>query len=193
METTRMDRRKKYSLKMIRQAFLELLREKNLSSITVTEVCRLADVNRGTFYKYYRDIDDLFQQICDAFSNEIYNLTVCSHDTKDNSEKNCYELLKSALDIMSQNTDLLMVLKKTNNFRAIVSKLISSIYPAASVQLRKMLPKLPERDVEYLIEFIIGGCGTIGHKWLDDDMRMSKDQVADMMYKAINGILNEYR
>lgn len=55
-----MDRRTKYTLKMIRIAMFELLERKSIDSITVTDICREADINRGTFYKYYRDVRDLF-------------------------------------------------------------------------------------------------------------------------------------
>lgn len=193
MESTRMDRRKKYSLKMIRQAFLELLKEKELASITVTEVCNLADINRGTFYKYYCDIDDLFQQTCDAFLNEIFNLIISSVEGKDTIEKNFYELLSDALMIVSQNTDLLLILKKTDNFNVIVAKIISFIHPAASIQLKKLSPKLSECETEYMIEFIVGGCGAIVQKWLGDGMTTPKEQIIDMMYKSITGMLSPYR
>lgn len=193
MESNRMDRRKKYSLKMIRQAFLELLKEKDLTSITVTEVCNLADINRGTFYKYYCDIDDLFQQTCDAFLNEIFDLIISSVDGKDTSERNFYELLNDALRIVSQNTDLLVILTKTDNFNVVVSKIISFIHPAALVQLKKLSLKLSECEVEYMVEFIVGGCGAIVQKWLSDGMTTPKEQIIDMMYKSITGILSAYR
>lgn len=193
MESNRMDRRKKYSLKMIRQAFLELLKEKDLTSITVTEVCNLADINRGTFYKYYCDIDDLFQQTCDAFLNEIFDLIISSVDGKDTSERNFYELLNDALRIVSQNTDLLVILTKTDNFNVVVSKIISFIHPAALVQLKKISLKLSECEVEYMVEFIVGGCGAIVQKWLSDGMTTPKEQIIDMMYKSITGILSAYR
>lgn len=193
MESTRMDRRKKYSLKMISQAFLELLKEKDLASITVTEVCSRADINRGTFYKYYCDIDDLFQKTCDAFLNEIYNLIITTHAVKDSAGRNFYELLNDALRIVSQNTDLLVILKKTDNFNVVVSRITSFIHPAASVQLKKLSPKLPEHEVEYMVEFIVGGCGAIVQKWLGDGMTTPKEQITNMMYKNITGILSAYR
>jgi len=188
-----MDRRKKYSLKMIRQAFLDLLKEKDITSITVTEVCKLADVNRGTFYKYYNDIDDLFQQTCDTFLNEIYNLLILPDNEKDVKGKSFYELLSEALRIVSQNTDLLLILKKTDNFNVIVSRIISFVFPTASKQVKKVSPRIPEYEVAYMVEFIIGGCGAIVQKWLEDGMTTPKEQIINMMYKSITGILNEYR
>lgn len=45
----------------LEEALLTLLNEKSLDSITVTEICRLAKINRGTFYTHYGQIEDLFE------------------------------------------------------------------------------------------------------------------------------------
>ena len=65
--TKPLDRRTKYSMEAIRNALFALLEEKELSAVTVTDVCRLADVNRGTFYRYFKDVPDLFSHIEDEF------------------------------------------------------------------------------------------------------------------------------
>ena len=49
MEKAHMDRRTKYSLRAIQNALLDILEKKDFGSISVTEVCEKADVNRGTF------------------------------------------------------------------------------------------------------------------------------------------------
>ena len=47
-----------------------LLRNKPYSKITVTELCRLADINRGTFYIHYFDVDDVLDDILtESFSD----------------------------------------------------------------------------------------------------------------------------
>ena len=44
------DRRVKYTKQAIRDSFLKLLSEKPIEKISVTEICREAEINRGTFY-----------------------------------------------------------------------------------------------------------------------------------------------
>ena len=62
-----MDRRVKYTKKVIKDTFLSLLEKKNISNISVKELCEMADINRGTFYRYYIDIYDLLKKIEDEF------------------------------------------------------------------------------------------------------------------------------
>lgn len=40
---------------MLKEAFLELMREKGFSSITVQDIADKADMNRGTFYAHFPD------------------------------------------------------------------------------------------------------------------------------------------
>lgn len=47
----------------IKNAFLELYKEKDINKITVNMLCQKAGINRGTFYYYYSDIYDLILNI----------------------------------------------------------------------------------------------------------------------------------
>ena len=47
----------------IHDAFLSLLRTKPLAKISVTELARIAEINKGTFYLHYRDIYDLYHAL----------------------------------------------------------------------------------------------------------------------------------
>lgn len=46
----------------LQEALLTLLNDKALNAITVTEICRVAKVNRGTFYSHYGQIENLFEE-----------------------------------------------------------------------------------------------------------------------------------
>ena len=48
------DRRTRYTRQTIKDTFLELLKQKSFTKITVTEVCKNAEINRGTFYCIFR-------------------------------------------------------------------------------------------------------------------------------------------
>lgn len=44
------DRRTRYTRQTIKETLLKLLEKRAYPKITVTEICRLAEINRGTFY-----------------------------------------------------------------------------------------------------------------------------------------------
>lgn len=54
------------SIRLIREAFLSLLKEKDVSKITVTDIVNRADLNRATFYAHYPDVRGVMEE----FENE---------------------------------------------------------------------------------------------------------------------------
>lgn len=56
----------KFTKKAIKETFLELLKIKSLDKITVKDIIQACEVNRNTFYYYYKDIylllEDIFQE-----------------------------------------------------------------------------------------------------------------------------------
>jgi len=58
-----MDLRKKKTLRAIREAFYDLRKQKKLEAITVTELCRNAEISKAAFYLHYRDIYDLSEKL----------------------------------------------------------------------------------------------------------------------------------
>jgi len=64
--TEKIDRRILKTKRAIRNALAGLLATKELSEITIREIADAADINRKTFYSYYRDV----YQIVDEIENE---------------------------------------------------------------------------------------------------------------------------
>lgn len=56
-------RRVRMTKRMMKDALMELMEHRPLSSVSVTELCRQADVNRSTFYSYYDDLSGLLREI----------------------------------------------------------------------------------------------------------------------------------
>lgn len=58
-----MDRRILKTKKAVRAAFSALLKEKNISQITVSELAEKADIDRRTFYLHYSAVSDIVREI----------------------------------------------------------------------------------------------------------------------------------
>lgn len=68
MET--IDRRTRYTRMVIAEAFFSLLKQKGFTKMTVTDICKEAQINRGTFYLHHEDkfalLRDLIDEALDA-------------------------------------------------------------------------------------------------------------------------------
>ncbi|MCM3389622.1 TetR/AcrR family transcriptional regulator [Ureibacillus chungkukjangi] len=54
-------------------ALLTLLKNKPLEAISISEICRIAKVNRGTFYLHYTQIGDLFEEYFKEIVEDLAN------------------------------------------------------------------------------------------------------------------------
>ncbi|MDN6843038.1 MAG: TetR/AcrR family transcriptional regulator, partial [Staphylococcus equorum] len=62
------DRRVRKTKTAIKNAFIQLLEEKDLEKITIQNITQLADVNRGTFYLHYEDKYILLSDMEDEYT-----------------------------------------------------------------------------------------------------------------------------
>ena len=68
------NKRRKESKRRIGRAFIQLLQERELSEITVTDICAEAQVNRTTFYANFEDIFALADGIRQELQQEVLGL-----------------------------------------------------------------------------------------------------------------------
>lgn len=59
------DRRILRSKRALKEALVSLMQEKDFKDITITEIVKSADLNRGTFYKHFQYKEDLLQEMID--------------------------------------------------------------------------------------------------------------------------------
>ncbi len=59
------------SKRLIREAYVSLMQEKDVDKISVSDIVRLADLNRGTFYAHYTNPNDIKKEIADEIFDKI--------------------------------------------------------------------------------------------------------------------------
>lgn len=59
------DRRTLYTLDVIKDTFLKLIKQKSYNKITITDLCRIADITSSTFYIHYNSITDMLNDVWD--------------------------------------------------------------------------------------------------------------------------------
>ena len=69
-----MDRRVSKSRRSMENAFFELLEKKSVSSITVKDICDVAEVSRSTFYDHYEDYPMFLRELEESVVNKILEI-----------------------------------------------------------------------------------------------------------------------
>lgn len=65
------DRRTIYTKNLIKDACYEALKKKPIEQITVTELCKAAEINRSTFYLHYQDAFAVFEEMLEEVLDTI--------------------------------------------------------------------------------------------------------------------------
>jgi AcrR family transcriptional regulator len=75
MNNLKKDRRSQRTRHLLGEAFVQLMREKGYSAITVNDIIERANIGRSTFYSHYHDKDDLFvselDRVIEALGSQI--------------------------------------------------------------------------------------------------------------------------
>ncbi len=164
------DRRTKYTKSVIREAFYQLLREKPLKKITVTDICKIAEINRSTFYSYYEDVMALSESIQDElFENLLITITT----------DNWYEDL---LHLIDENKDVCSALMGPHGDASFLKHLIYLGYNSSMRVWEKLFPEADEQTKDYAYSFISGGVIGILESWVSEECKDDIEYVGKLLY-----------
>lgn len=187
MEKKRGDRRVRYTKQLISQALFQLLESKNLEDISVTELCSLADVNRGTFYKYYADVPDLFHHMEDEVYEELKEiLDACLF-------KDMYSMYRQLMDALRENKDMISILlQKGPRASYLVSRLVEySWQRLLEHQEDALSPEYIEKS-EYIFSYQYGGTVEVLIRWIRTGMETDPEFISGIIHdinQQIGGLL----
>jgi len=71
------NKRHQETINNINKAFITLLQDKQLSEITVSDICKVADINRSTFYEKYDDVSALAYAYTKGIEKTNSRTTAC--------------------------------------------------------------------------------------------------------------------
>ena len=168
------NRRVRMTKRLMKDALLELLEQKDLVAITVTAVCETADIHRSTFYKYYEDTAALLRDLEQDYLDQI---PTPSHVLNQIHQE----------QLLSETTAFFDYVKRNERaFRVFFGESTSSNFTARLIDL--LCSKYAENDMDdemasYYRHLYIAN-GTVGmlRDWVKAGFPISSRKIAEMMY-----------
>lgn len=181
------DRRVQKTEAALKRALTTLLREKDIASISTTELCKLAGVGRNTFYAHYGSPIDLLEalkaQLRRRFLEEV-----------EESPGDILHWLTDMYRVAREEKDLILALFAHEDTAKFFFENIDAVY----FTLR---PQAKETDYDRIdpygavYAFCTGGAMWMVQWWLESDSDMSPETLARFVYSAsqyaINGLLKD--
>ncbi|ARD55185.1 TetR/AcrR family transcriptional regulator [Bacillus safensis] len=174
------DRRTIKTKRAIRESFLELLKEKEVQQITVSELSRKADLGRGTFYLHYQDVFDLYEQLEKELFDQLgglYDETFPSQNPLD-----MLSFLNKTTEYLKENQYMLTLFVKpngptTNQFKAFFKEKIMKEW---------QLDQRPITENEQIeASFVVSGVVGVLEEWIHEEMTIDAGKLAHKLYELL--------
>ncbi|MRH41428.1 TetR/AcrR family transcriptional regulator [Aquibacillus halophilus] len=180
--TSKLDRRKKYTRMVLKDSLIKLLSEKQISTITVKEICELADINRSTFYSHYSDHFDLLNQIEEEIIEDM-NQYLSQYNFK--KEEESLQMTEKLLEYIVSKRDICQTLLN-ENVDTTFQKRVMDVSQRFLMQSWVTNNNLDEDMSEYLSTFIISGSIHVIKSWLSHGLDKSPKQMAEIINNLTN-------
>ncbi|MBQ8081283.1 MAG: TetR family transcriptional regulator C-terminal domain-containing protein [Clostridia bacterium] len=160
----REDRRVRRTKKLLTQALTQLLQQKAVKDITVKELTDLADMNRGTFYLYYRDVFDMLEQIENELFETFDNI-VLSHD-KESVIGQSKPMMLDLFSFIEDNQEMCRVLLGPNGDMMFFQRMNEVIRDKCRKDWLSLREPQQEGEFDYHYSFVISGCLGLIRAWV---------------------------
>lgn len=175
------DLRTRYTRQVITDAFLQLLRQKPVERITVKEVCALAQINRSTFYRQYKDCFDLMEQL------EQRGLELLEELLQATQAQGTAATMTSLLCALRDNDSLLGVMARQNQDERFLYAMVGRCFRYMNTRQENMATAANETQQNMRNAFLAAGVGGIIQYWLRSGMQTEPGQVAAVITALCEG------
>lgn len=185
------DRRVLRTKRAIKGAFAQLLTEKNINDITVSDIAALADINRKTFYNYYAGV----YAVVDEIENDIirrFDALLTEPDFKLNANRP-YMIFKKLTEIINKEPDFFNYLIGTDANVSLSAKIAEMLKAKTKAILLQYLT-VDERRLDLMLEFMVTGSVAVYRQWYSSDRREPLESISDsinlLIFQGLKGYLN---
>lgn len=178
MEGKRTDLRVVKTRKALVDALMELLREKSLEDIRVSELCERAMVRKATFYNHFHDKQDLFAYMVRDIQQSYKNRPELEA-TRGDIAAYCVAVFGFQLDFFEQNEDMITTILRSSGYSSALVLLFEKIEQEHYLRFceeRDRGVELP-CDPHIFAAGMTGASIQVSHWWFTSNPRMKREEV----------------
>ena len=163
--------------KNISLALYALLLRKPYDEISVSDICRKADISRVSFYHYYDKKDDIIVQFSDEKFAEFFD------DFTKLESLTFEDLIIEMFKFLKKNSRQLTILRYAQKENILLEQFYSYGRYIFSNNLTSKI--LENKDNRFLVPFLVGGLFQVIMRWLDEGMTSSPEEIAQSVFEIV--------
>lgn len=182
------DRRVRMTKRLLKESLIQLLNEKSIGKITISEICEIADINRSTFYAHYGDQFDLLKSIEDEYITMVMKDLIYPKPTEQDMNAFVSQLLQFFVDNKAISRILFSDRGDINFVKTILELLYKELVEAIISQ-----EKIDKVTVQFTLSYVISGSAGIVQHWAQNDFTAPPTVVAGILTNlAISSIQAQF-
>ena len=177
------DRRVRRTKKLLLQGLAQLMQQKQVKDITVRELSDLVDINRGTFYLYYRDIFDMVEQVEKELLEKFDGIIEKIKDTNAADQKQSF--LNEMFSFIMENKEMCKVLLGKNGDIVFLQRLKNIVHEKCRSNAMEFRYDIKGSEFDYRYGFVAFGIMGLIHCWLERDCEEPAEYMATLADQII--------
>ena len=173
----REDRRIMMTKRLLKDALIDMLKERDIYHIPIRELCETADVNRTTFYKYYASQFDL---LADMENDMIQFVT----RTIQSNEADSVKIVTAICEYLEENLEFARLIINNNVDPDFANKLFAMDAIKESA-LQRFSAGISQAELEYIYNFLTYGAFRMVCVWLNKEEREAPETFARLVNQML--------
>ena len=168
--------------RIIKNALIEIMAEKEISSITITEISEKAMINRKTFYRHYSAVSDVVKELENEILSEF-------SDALKKANTSCLDIVAVVGDIsalIERHRDMFAKMMKLNPELFNAGRIKAMLRRALEVSLKSSGDITDAATLASVSQFAVSGVLGLYAEWFDTGCRGSLDVVTDVARRMIS-------
>lgn len=145
------------------EALIKLLKVYSFEEITVTQLSQEAELSRKTYYRLYKDKNEILTQLFEGLYAE------CAKELNKREVTNYWDLVQTYFDFWESRKTFISILEKNK----LLPRLFEYVYVKAYRNWENIFPmeNSPEA-IPYLLAYGVGGMNGMLIKWVEQGMEV---------------------
>ena len=190
-EKPKADLRVRKTKTAISSAFVLLLSQKSLNDITISDIAKAAQINRKTFYRHYRGIYELVDELENNIVSEFER--VIKESNIQNPFNEAHIIFRKLTEVLNRSRDFYTCLLNVDLRAGLLAKILDSLKQLVRNKLADSM-SLPEHEITIITEYFVAGIIAVYQSWFNSGCIESPEEIARVIgtisVDGISGIID---
>ena len=166
----------------IKDALLDILQTEPIATVSISRICKKANINRNTFYAHYASPEQVLGEIADDLMAQEYGLLDACTSVK--------QIIMTAIEFTKAYAKENIILLNNGVEKQFINAGITYSKNVRFYAMNDGEKGFAPEYVEMIYTYIVHGSAALLKQWLFSGMKESTAYIGEAMYSITSGLLS---